>query len=289
MVLRVPDLERANISGTNHHLKENSMSTNAPVSSIEVEREKNFIEGVKGIINDLDIFQSLSQASQRTLSDIVSLHETSDNDKWRENLSEKVSGLVSEMQERINPETLSLPAQEKMGWFIDISSEDARVLSKGKPFDEIMEHACDRNLHLPKSYIDKLNNDLYDKKVTVDQVKALVDTVAKANEDKGYEWWEIKNPQHRQPVLRFQDRFGKTHAYISERVNKSTQEKFFAACKLTDRGQSIQIGTHRNIDVLERRVSAYMTGIIIHEVVKGMNRIAEKKPPEKEKTQGMDI
>jgi hypothetical protein len=253
--------------------------------SNEKEQEVSVIAAIKEVIAEPEIRQSLTPASKTVLEGIVEEHAHGPADKWRVDLIEKIEKVVADLQQNAHPEKLSAASQEKLGWFCDMIAEDARRLSKGRPFDEVMEHINDRDLHLPKKYIEKMNNDLYENKITVDQAKVLVDKVAELRAEKGFEWWEIKDRKPNQPLERFQDNRGVTHAYIMERTNKSTQEKFNAACLITEQGKHLQLGTHKNISVLENRVNAYFTGIAI-------NKIANEVSKEKGKNivkQGMDI
>lgn len=252
--------------------------------------EEAFFTSLKEIAKDEEIFQKLTPFSKTIIGDILKEYEDKTSDKWREMLSQKIDGVVRDMQENIKPESLGQASQERLGWFTDVTSQDAHALSRGKAIDDLLERARDLGLQMPKSRIEEMNTALNEGKVSVKVMQEIIDRTVEKHNQKGLAFWENRDRKENQPLLKYMDKNDKTHAFIAERTNSSTHEKFFAA-NIVENGKQVQLGTNKNLEALQNRVRAYYVGITMNEIKQAINRgVEEKKPePAKQKEKGLDL
>jgi hypothetical protein len=262
--------------------------------------EETFIESLRSLRSEPAVWESLSDSGKEKAQEILKDFDTGE-ERWKEGLSSKIDVLVNDLEENWQPNATSKELDEKVGWFIDIASGSGKSVSKGRAIEDVLEHATDLGLHLPKSFIETMNNNLHDKKVTVEALQQCVDKIADRHGKKGLDWWVNNEPKQNQPLMRLQDRSGKCHAYIMERTNNATQERFYSANRINYEGKHIQIGTNKSLEGLKNRVTAYYTGITVREICGDIGKSHEnrndpssdkprpEKPAEKSRDAGIDL
>jgi hypothetical protein len=171
----------------------------------------------------------------------------------------------------------------------------ANDLSKGNTVEDLIEHAQSKGLSLPKNHMESIRTSLEQNKSNPEQIRQHIDKIATKHSEKGYGWHMREDHDPRYPLLRYMDKSGKTCAYIAERTNKQTGEKFYAANRINGKNEHIKLATNNNLDTVKHHVNSYYTGVSIREISNARNvqkqqeksvsgPAADKPGPRKEKS-----
>jgi len=160
----------------------------------------------------------------------------------------------------------------------------AAPASGGMAFEDVLEHARNRGVILPKSHMEYMRTGLEAGKVTADYLMSRVDKIAEKLDKEGYDWHynNTSNDPKRAVAIYASD--NGVQAYIMERTNKETGEKFYAANRIDSDGNHQSLGTSADIRALQNRVEAYNVKIVINEIQGEKRKQAE--PEQKSATIG---
>lgn len=151
--------------------------------------------------------------------------------------------------------------------------------AKPNTFEDLIEHARDRGLNLPKAQMEFIRTSLEHGKASPEQLKQNIDQIAAKHDQKGYRWYVQTDHDPKYPLMRFMDKSGETRAYVVERVNKETQQHFYVANRINDKGDHLKVTSNDSLEAVRNHVAAYYTGATIKEMSQEMSRSRSPEKP----------
>lgn len=149
--------------------------------------------------------------------------------------------------------------------------------SKGtKTFEDIIERSRELGITLPKNHMELIRLSIEGKKVTPETHIDQIEKFAQRHAEKGYGWHIREDHNTKYPLLYYIDKNNNINAYIVERINKETNERFFAANRINENGEHVKITSNNNLDAVKSRVEAYYTGATIKEYLAEKEKLNEK-------------
>lgn len=145
--------------------------------------------------------------------------------------------------------------------------------------NEKIQNLRDKGVQLPKGYVQQLQEALDQNQTTVEHLAKQFDKLEKKHNDKGLKWWIQKEHDPRYPLMRLIDKAGHPKAYIVERTNAETQQKFYVANRVTADGAHIKVTSNDRIEQVREHTEAYFVGISLKEL-SAENRLEASNSPE---------
>jgi len=144
--------------------------------------------------------------------------------------------------------------------------------------EDLIEYSRDRGINFPKSHLESIRVSLEQGSPT-SQLIENVNIIASRYEEKGFAWYVQTDHNPKYPLMRFMDKFGNTKAYIAERVNKETQEHFFVANRISEKGEHLKICSNNSLEAVRSNVTAYYTGAVICEIANEFSKSKNAEVP----------
>lgn len=145
-----------------------------------------------------------------------------------------------------------------------------------KTIEDVIERSRELGITLPKNHMELIRLSIEEKKLTPEAHIEQIEKIAQKHAEKGYGWHirEDHNPKY--PLLYYIDRHNNISAYIIERANKETNERFFAANRVNENGEHLKITSNNSLEAVKNRVEAYYTGATIKEYSIEQSKTKEK-------------
>jgi len=156
---------------------------------------------------------------------------------------------------------------------------------KPQTLEDILEHARDRGVVLPKKHIEFMRTGLEAGKVTADYLVYKVDRIAEKYLANNPSWCTTILTDPNKPVAYYFNDHG-DQARVFRRANEETGDQFFCAARVEGFGADMKfhdIATASTYDEVKNRVEGYYVGIAIKEVAKE-NKIAKEQKTEQKTT-----
>jgi len=154
----------------------------------------------------------------------------------------------------------------------------ANVNEKVSSVEDLIEYSRNLGINLPKSHLETLRV-FFDRAETSALLVQNVDTIAEKYKEKGFKWYVQTDHDPKYPLMRFMDKYGHTMAYVAERVNKETQERFFVANRINEKGEHLQLSSSSDIEAIKGNVTAYYTGAVIREIANEFSKLKNPETP----------
>lgn len=171
--------------------------------------------------------------------------------------------------------------------------EPAQEVKKFDNLEDVLAHAQEKGVILPKKQIEYMRTGLESKKVGAEFLAKIVDRVAEKKDAVGLQWRDKpesmkdaelkeqkeKGTDHAITVAKYQDRNGLVHAYIKEATIKNSQDpekigKTFYSANRIEHGKGDMPGTDKHVvlttsyslDGVKNQVASYYAQIHINQV-----------------------
>jgi hypothetical protein len=180
------------------------------------------------------------------------------------------SNSIIELSEAVKNNTIHIRPSDKiksLSGSIEKGIEDFNIQNSRKAsFEDIVERAHDKGLNLPKDHMEYIRTSIEQNKAPPELFKGYIDKIADKRDEKGFGWHIREDRDPKYPLLRFMDKHGTTLAYIVERTNTESGQKFYAANRINENKEHIKITSNNSIEAVKNHVNAYYTGAIIREL-----------------------
>jgi len=188
-----------------------------------------------------------------------------------------VSVVINELQgeKRAQAEQKAAPAAEKE--------------QKPQTLEDVLEHARDRGVVLPKKHIEFMRTGLENGKVTPDYLISKVNKIAEKYYEKKPGWYTSIEADPNKPVAYYVSNYDQAHVY--RRMNKETGEYFFSASRVEGVGAETKyhnLATAATFSEIQNRVEGYYVGIAIKDVAKENKAVKEQKAEPKTASQRVE-
>lgn len=178
---------------------------------------------------------------------------------------------------------------------IKSEAHPSQAVQKPRNFEDVIERSRELGLNLPKNQMESIRVSIEEKKIPVETHIQQIEKIADRHNEKGYGWHirEDHNPKY--PLLYFIDKHNQINAYVVERSNSQTTERFYAANRINEKGEHLKITSNNSLEAVKNHVTAYYTGATIRELATEMSKGAEKQPkiaiqkPEARKSSNLEL
>lgn len=170
-----------------------------------------------------------------------------------------------------NPDSASLAVNA-----VDASIDHSNT-KEGKTFEDVIERSRELGLTLPKNQMELIRVSIEENKIPIKTHLDQIEKIAEKHSEKGLSWCirEDHNPKY--PILYYVDKNSSINAYVIERTNKETQERFFVANRINNNGEHLKIASNSSLDAIRNNVAAYYTGATIREIAIEISKMPDKQ------------
>jgi hypothetical protein len=131
---------------------------------------------------------------------------------------------------------------------------------------EVVDYSKSLGINVPKNYIESVEKSLNSNELKVEDHKEFINEIAERHQKKGYAWHVREDGDPKFPLLYYIDKHQNIDAYIVERTNNKTQEKFFFANRFNHDGKHVKISSNNDLESVKNNVAVYFTGATIREI-----------------------
>lgn len=150
--------------------------------------------------------------------------------------------------------------------------------NENQKFEDVIERSREIGLTLPKNQMELIRVSIEENKIPIKTHFEQIEKIAEKHSEKGLSWCMREDHNPKYPILYYVDKNTNINAYVVERINNETQERFFDANRINDKGEHLKITSNGSLDAVKNNVAAYYTGETIREIAAEITKTSDKQP-----------